>query len=168
MEKQPPSPVGPLETFKTLEAQLFSGKITPKVFLKKIEDLDQDDRSRESSLRATEVLSHPAVEELLKDSPDRVMFYNLRSLSYFHKAQIRLRQGDMHVEDDLTKALNDSEEIAQQNVDWSNYIRATIAYLKNDMEEVQRYAVLLTENKSLVENFVLGLEERGREMTRMK
>ena len=89
-------------------------------------------------------------------------FYNTRSISYFHKAQIRLSKEDVDVEGDLQIALSDSIKSGTDFTNWTNYIRATLAYLNNDVEEVKRLSTCPVLNKDFIRNFIKGLNERGR------
>lgn len=142
--------------------KLLTERIEPGEFLDSVLDLDQSDPERKSSLRAVEVLSKPEIVELFENSSEKIQFYSVRSLSYFHKAQVRISEGDTDVEDDLKMALNDSLEAGSEDIDWTNYVKATIAYLNNDLEELKKLEGDIKLNRSLVRNFIQGLEERGR------
>ena len=151
----------PKDIFANLENKLFSGQIKPKDFLDTIMELDQSDPSRISALRAVEILSKPKIESLYINTEDSENFYDTRSLSYFHKAQIRLSEGDINVEEDFQSALSDSIKSGDPNEDWTNYIKATLAYLANDIETLKLLVDNIQANNALVKNFIKGLEDRG-------
>ena len=149
--------------FSELERELLSGRMSNSDFIEKVLEVDQSEPSRQSALEAVVLLSKPNIVELYINSPERITFYSVRSLSYFHKAQIRLSFGEVGVEDDLVQALRDAEEVDDEvSKDWQDYIKATIFYLRNDLNRLKEVAENITSNKSLVRNFVRGLEERGR------
>lgn len=161
MERPPVQPNGRESDLEGLRKGLISKEINPSYFLDSVLELDQSDSERKSSLQATEILSQPEVIEVFQDAEERTRFYSIRSLTFFHKAQIRLSKGETDVKDDLERALQDSEEVGPQDEDWANYVRATIAYLDNNLEALRDLAEKINLNKSLVQNFVKGLEERG-------
>lgn len=161
MEKLPTPPNENPTSLEKLSKALTSGELSPDSFLDKVLELDQADPERKSSLVAADVLSQSEIVAMFDNSDERVKFYSIRSLTFFHKAQIRLSQGDEDVGDDFNKALADSIEVGPQDEDWANYIRATIAYLENDLSSLKELSKKINLNKSLVQNFVEGLEERG-------
>lgn len=150
----------PEDIFDKLENDLFSGQMKPKDFLDTIMELDQSDPSRISALRAVEILSQPEIESLFINTDDSENFYNTRSIAYFHKAQIRLSEGDVNVEGDFQNALSDSIKTGDL-ADWTNYIKATLAYLANDLETLKSLVDNVQANNALVRNFIKGLEDRG-------
>lgn len=152
----------PEDIFVSLENKLFSGQIKPKDFLDTIMELDQSDPSRISALGAVETLSKPEIENLFINTEDIENFYSTRSLSYFHKAQIRLSAGDANFEGDFQNALSDSIKSGDPDEDWTNYIKATLAYLANDLETLKLLVDNIQCNNALVRNFIKGLEDRGR------
>jgi hypothetical protein len=149
----------PGDIFDKLKNDLCSGQITPEDFLDTVMELDQSDPRRISAIRAVEILSNPEVESFFINTDESENFYNTRSISYVHKAQIRLSEGDTNVEDDLQNALSDSVKTDLE--DWSNYIKATIAYLANDLEALKALVDTIIDNNALVRNFITGLEDRG-------
>ena len=161
MERSPEKLNSPKIQLAHMVKALLAKKVTPDTFLEGIFQLDQSDPERKSSLDAVEVLSNPNILEVCTGPEDRKKFYNLRSLTYFHRAQIRISNGETNIEDDLQSALRDSEAIGAEDEDWQNYIHATIAYLRGDLEILKKFAELPNLNKALVHNFVVGLEERG-------
>jgi len=161
MERQPTQLEGFEYKLESLSKVLISGGIHPDVFLDKVLELDQSDPERKSSVPAAEILQRPEVVQVFESIDEREKFYSIRSLTLFHRAQVRLSKGETDVKDDLQIALQDSEAIAPQNESWANYIRATIAYLDNDLDSLRTYAGQSGMNNSLVNNFVGGLEERG-------
>ena len=148
--------------FSELERELLSGRMSNSDFIEKVLEVDQSESSRQSALEAVVLLSKPNIVDLYINSPECASFYSVRSISYFHKAQIRLSLGEVEVEDDLMQALRDAEELDDEGYkDWQDYIKATIFYLRNDLNQLKEVAENITSNKSLVRNFVQGLEERG-------
>lgn len=160
MNEVPKVESAPEDIFNKLKNDLFSGQINPKDFLDTVMELDQSDPSRISALRAVEILSKPEIESLYINSEDSENFYNTRSISYFHKAQIRLSEGDENVEGDFQNALSDSMKISDL-ADWTNYIKATLAYLANDIETLKSLVDNVQDNNALVRNFIKGLQDRG-------
>lgn len=154
-------PTGFESELEGLAKSFVSGGISPDVFLDQILKLDQSDPERKSSLMASEILSRPEIVEKFQGTEEQTKFHSIRSLTFFHKAQIRLSKGETEVRNDLEIALQDTEEVGPQDEDWSNYIRATIAYLDNDLDSLKELSEKMNLNKSLVQNFVSGLEERG-------
>ncbi len=144
-----------------LAEKLLSGEIDPKAFLESTFELDQSDPERKSSIRAAEILIRPEVSNIFIGSDNEVNFYNIRSITFFHKAQISLSEGDTEVLEDLEQALADSKKTGEDFRDWINYVQATIAYLKNDIEQLQLSAEQIHSNRELVQNFVKGLKKRG-------
>ncbi|MDB5265277.1 MAG: hypothetical protein JWN64_848 [Parcubacteria group bacterium] len=161
MERPTVQPNGAENSLENLSKTFAAGGISPDNFLDKVLELDQADRERKSSLLAAEILSQPEIVEAFQETQDRTKFYSIRSLTFFHKAQIRLSKGEADVKDDFERALHDSLEVGPQNEDWANYIRATIAYLDGDLDSLRGLSEKIHLNKSLVQNFVKGLEERG-------
>lgn len=161
MEKPPAQHNGFKNTLEDLAQALTSEEVSPDDFLDKVLELDQSDPERKSSLVASEILSRPEIVEMFEGIEECTKFYSIRSLTFFHKAQIRLSNGDMDVKGDLHNALNDSIKVGHQDEDWANYIRATIAYLDSDLDSLREFSRNLHLNRSLVQNFVNGLLERG-------
>ncbi len=161
MERPPTQPNGAENSLVSLSKTFIAGEISPDHFLDKVLELDQADPGRKSSLQAAEILSQTEIVEAFQGIEVRTKFYSIRSLTFFHKAQIRLSKGETDVKGDLEIALQDSEEVGLQDEDWSNYIRATIAYLDSDLDSLKELSEKMRLNKSLVQNFVKGLEERG-------
>ena len=144
-----------------LVSRLLSGEIDQKTFLKATFELDQSDPGRKSSIRAADILIRSEVSNLFVGTDDEIDFYNIRSITFFHKAQISLSEGQTEVFKDLEQALTDANQTGEDFRDWINYVQATIAYLKNDIEELEAFAENIHSNRELVQNFVNGLKERG-------
>ncbi len=161
MENDPTKPRNLPVDVQTLESQLLTGETSPKAFILAVRDLDQFISTRESAVKAAEILGKPEVIALFVGTEYEAMFYSVRSLTYFHRAQIRIIKGDGGYLEDFKAALEDSQKEGTRSEDWSNYIQATIAYINNDLEELKKYAVKLVLNKGLIQNFIGGLEERG-------
>lgn len=161
MERPPAQPNGAENSLESLSKDLVTGEISPDNFLDKVLELDQADPERKSSLQAADILSQSEIVEAFQEIEERTKFYSIRSLTFFHKAQIRLSKGEVDVKDDFERALHDSLEVGSQDEDWANYIRATIAYLDSDLGSLRELSGKINLNKSLVQNFVKGLEERG-------
>jgi hypothetical protein len=161
MEKDPTKPRDLPVDIQKLEKQLLAGETSPEVFILAVQDMDQSTPTRESAVEAADILGKPEVVALFLDTEYEAMFYGIRSLTYFHRAQIRIMKGDGGYLADFKSALEDSEKGGERSEDWSNYIQATIAYLNNDLDELKKYAEKLILNKGLVQNFIGGLEERG-------
>ncbi len=147
--------------FDSLLNQFNSGGLTRSEFLNTILESDQEDPRRGSSIDAVTLLARPEVEERFAGTLNEVEFHSIRSLSYFHKAQIRLSEGEGDVRDDLENAAADSKRAGVEDVDWLHYVNATIAYLENDLPTLRDLSNKIETNKALVENFIAGLEERG-------
>lgn len=161
MEKDPTkSDDLPVNILK-LESQLLAGETPPREFILAVRDLDQLISSRESAVKAAEILGKPEVMALFVGTEYEAMFYSIRSLTYFHRAQIRIKKGDGGYLEDFKAALEDSQKEGKWSEDWSNYIQATIAYLSGDLEGLKKYAEEVTLNKGIVQNFIGGFEERG-------
>lgn len=163
MEKDPTIPDDFPVNIQKLESRLLLGAMSPKAFILAIRDLDQDqfNPTRESSVKAAEILGKPEVIALFVGTEYEAMFYSIRSLTYFHRAQIRIKKGDDGYLEDFKAALEDSQKEGKWSEDWSNYIQATIAYLNGDLEGLKKYAQEVILNKGIVQNFIGGLEERG-------
>ncbi len=144
-----------------LASELFSGKINREMFLDEVFKLDQDDPGRKSAVAASHLLMSEEVAGLFQDSEEETSFYNVRSISFFHKAQIDLFAGRFDVLKDLNQALLDATQSGEDYEDWTHYIKATIAYLQNDIETLRDLFKQIVSNKELVKNFIRGLEERG-------
>lgn len=160
MEKVP-APLSQEQQIASLGSKLSSGEIKPEIFLDRVLELDQSDPGRESSVSAADLLSDPRIAGIFTESEQQKGFYSIRSLTYFHRAQIRLSKEEAGAIEDLQRALEDSQTVGVESEDWSNYIRATIAYLNSDMDTLTALAGQVTLNKSLIQNFVEGLQERG-------
>lgn len=161
MEEKPKIEAVLHDSFDLLKEKLLTRKIEPKNFLDEIFRLDQSTPERTDSLRAVEIMSQPELVAIFEDTEERQNFYSTRSLAYFHKAQVRISRGDMSVVADLQCALADSLRVGEEDDDWANYVRATIAYLEGNIEELKILEKKLDQNKFLVRNFIKGLEERG-------
>jgi hypothetical protein len=144
-----------------LTRRLLSEEMDRADFLVAVLALDQADPERKSSVLASELLMKPEISVRFVGTDEEVTFYSVRSLSLFHRVQIQIAEGHSEVMDDLQQVLSDSEQIGEDDMDWTNYVRATIAYLNNDSEELLRLVNVVRLNKELVQNFIDGLAERG-------
>lgn len=149
------------EHLQVLKTKLFSNDITPQDFLDKILALDQSNPMRSNAIANVTLMEQEELVNFFSSIPERVGFYNLRSLTYFHRAQIRLSEHESDVIADLERALQDSEQTGQEFNDWTNYIKATILYLQNNLVELRKYLEIFELNRELVANFIKGLESRG-------
>lgn len=161
MEKSSDRLPSPEQELDGLESRLLSGQVSPDQFLDRVLALDQADPRRTSSLHASEILSRPEVVKKFQTPEQREQFYSVRALMYFHKAQIRLSEGEVNVKDDLERSIEDSLKLGPEQEDWIVYVKATIAYLDNDLETLKELAQAVEINKAFVRSFVRGLEERG-------
>jgi hypothetical protein len=161
MESSPTQRQSIQQQLDGLGADLLANKLSAEDFLDQVLALDQADPERKSALISAELLSRPDIIAVFQDPEDRAEFYRVRSLTYFHKAQIRCSKGEVNAKDDFGRALKDAETVEPVDAEWVNYIAATIAYLDNDLPRLKQLAETETLNKSLVQNFVQGLEERG-------
>jgi len=142
------------DQFDILMARLFSGSLEKVDFLNILLKLDQADPERKSAVRTAQILTTPRLVSVFIGSEAQADFYSLRSLTFFHKAQIRLSEGNTDVIEDLEQSLSDAKQLGDEYDDWATYVSATIAYLKNDVAEVRRLEAQLDLNKSLVQNFI--------------
>ncbi len=124
-----------------LRAQFLSGASSPEQFLAGIFSADQSDETRSSAENNLSFLDDPEIVARLQNDPEHKDEYqNARSLSAFHVAQQRLVSGDISgATPFLEIADSAATNVAWENYGgWQNYIKATIAYAKRDVNELSR------------------------------
>ena len=80
------------------------------------------------------------------------------SLDTFHRGQRAALDGDIPT---ALSCLQESLEIARRSDQWTNYIEATIAYLRNDREVLSFKAGQVTLNKGTLQRLIDGLQTFG-------
>lgn len=152
-------------THSKLKQELLSGKLSPKDFLAVLMDLDQSEPSRLASIKNVELLTKPEIEAIFLDSEMESRYYSDLGFAYFHKAQIAEfedKNGLSDFENALEMTLRASKiEDEQTDDDWTRYIKATIAYLENNLNGLREIIQPGDLNESLLRNMVKGLETRG-------
>lgn len=146
-----------------LRKKLLDGRLSGKEFLEHVFNLDQSTPGRDQAEKNIQLLLHPEVATKLQEN-DELYFElnNLLSLSHFHVGQKNLLGGrDAH--EDLKKALETAEKIQEDGYEqWQYYIRATLAYLENDLPKLESLEQQITDaNKGVVQRLIQGLRTRG-------
>jgi hypothetical protein len=146
-----------------LKARLLSSELNPSDFLHAIFELDQSDDLRTNALTNIQLLEQPDTVTLFEQSESKEEFYNIRSLTYFHIGQIHAYNEEGDILKDFKLALSDAERSGQDNQEWLWYVQATVAYLENDLTLLKELFEKLNpeNNKTIVFNFIHGLETRG-------
>ncbi len=151
--------------------ELTTGVITGKEFLKEIFKRDQSDGVRSLAGDNVELLRHPDVADFFqRRENDELLweYHNLLSLSYFHIGQQQAMAGfDRQALEEFESSLQVAEQVEvtedYEYGEWVEYVRGTVAYMRNDLETLQKCfdEVQDKRNKEILEAFVKGLESRG-------
>ena len=148
----------------SLMEKLILNKISHKNFIDDVMSLDQSTPDRINAISNLKVLENKKVKKILKRSKSSKDYYNLLSLTYFHLGQMTADKNNGDSLSYFKKSLEASNRLGfKRHTQWKTYIKGTIAYLTYDKNKLKKIIPLLEDgrNKSIIQHFLHGLEERG-------
>jgi len=150
--------------YKDLKRQFLTGEIIPEEFQNKILELDQSTPDRNNSLKNIELLCDKEIVSWFTQNSEYLpMYSSLLSLTEFHVAQSKAcdEKDDKEAYEHFKKALEAGQKIYDENADWIIYIKATLAYLENDLVKLRKLTGQASANSKTLERLIHGLEKRG-------
>ncbi|OGY40105.1 MAG: hypothetical protein A2418_03305 [Candidatus Brennerbacteria bacterium RIFOXYC1_FULL_41_11] len=156
-----------------LKDGLTVGTVSPENFLESVLALDQADKSSDNSIRNREVLLSHEVKKIFSDQAltqrTRYLYFSLLSLVCFHLGQDlaivgKHEEAVIHFKESLEAGENRQRvEAGEEYQDWILYIQGTIAYLENNLVELERcFNEIKETNKDVLERLLNGLNQRGK------
>ena len=147
-----------------LKDGLTVGTVSPENFLESVLALDQADKSSDNSIRNREVLLSHEVKKIFSDQAltqrTRYLYFSLLSLVCFHLGQDLAIVGK---HEEAVIHFKESLEAGEEYQDWILYIQGTIAYLENNLVELERcFNEIKETNKDVLERLLNGLNQRGK------